>query len=239
MRARSIALVILVPLAAPLGCGGGEGTTAASSTAAPETTTTVPATTTTVVSAEAFTSAICAAAFSIADAKPGAAGGYKLTADTYGAVVPSPEKKADLDAFVDVNRQLYALWSDPSPTTTEAFAERYNKLTDTYLDAIGKLQVQCPAQPGVTTTVAAAIQATSRLYEVLRADGGEGLWWYTTFACPDGKKVKLGEGLKPLKGEADVGAVLDEAAGAAEPFTGVLANESYGRIDEKITATCV
>ena len=74
---------------------------------------------------------------------------------------------------------------------------------------------------------------------MLRADGGKGLWWYTKFACPDGKKVKLGAELKPLKGEADVGAVLDEAAGAAEPFTGVVANESYGRIDEKITATCV
>ena len=239
MPPRLIALVLLVLFAAPLGCGGGEGTTAATSTAVPETTTTVPATTTTVVTAEAFTAAMCAAGFSIADAKPGAAGGYKLAADTYGAVAPSPEKKADLDAFVEVNRQLHALWSDPNPTTTEAFAERYNKLTDTYLAAIEKLQVPCPPQPGVTTTVAVAIKATSRLYEVLRNDGGKGLWWYTQFACPEGKKVKLGDALKSPKGLPDVGAVLDEAAGAAEPFTGVLANESYGRIDEKITATCV
>lgn len=239
MPTRLIALA-LVALAVPLGCGGGDATTATTTTAAaPETTTTVPATTTTVVTAEAFSAAICAAGFSIAGAEPGAAGGYKLNADTYGTVVPTPEKKADLDAFVEVNRQLAALWSDPNPTTTEAFSDQYNKLTDTYLNVIDKLQVECPPQPGVTTTVATAIQATSRLYDVLREEKGKGLWWYATFACPEGKKLKLGPGLRSPKGDATTGAVLDVEAGAADPFTGVLANESYGRIDDKLTATCV
>ena len=237
MRNNLLTLALLVAAAAA-GCGGDDGTTAAT-TAPPETTTTVPATTTTIVTVEAFNASICAAGYSIADAKPGAAGGYKLTAETYGKVVAPPDKKADLDAFVQVNQALAALWSDPNPTTPEAFSDQYGKLNETYLAAIEKLRVECPPQPGVTTTVATAIKATSQLYAVAREEKGKGLWWYTGFACPEGKKLKLGPDMTALKAEPKAGAVLDEPAGAADPFTGVLANESYGRIDEKITATCV
>lgn len=235
MRILWLTLAMLVA-GAGSGCGGGEGPAATTTTSAPPTT--VPATTTTVVTAEAFAASICAAGHSIVGAKPGAAGGYRLNVETYGKVVPTPEKKADLDAYLEANRALAVLWSDTSPTTPEAFSEQHNKHTDALLASLGKLQVECPPQPGVTTTVAAAIRAQSRIYSVLRHEKGKGLWWYASFGCPEGKKVKLGADVEPVKGEAGVGAVLDEAAGAAEPFTGVLANESYGRIDEKITATC-
>lgn len=220
------------------GCGG-DGTQAVPTRSGSQGTTTSLAPTTTVVTPEAFTTSICAAGFSIADAKPGAAGGYQLNAETYGKVDPTPDKKVDLEAFVEANRALGVLWSDPNPTTPAAFTEQNNKLTDTYISSLEKLQVECPPRPGVTTTVAAAPWATSRLYAVAREEKGKGLWWYVSFGCPEAKKVKLGADLTAVPGEPLAGAVLDEAAGAADPFTGVVANDSYGRIDDKITATCV
>ena len=51
--------------------------------------------------------------------------------------------------------------------------------------------------------------------------------------------MKLGTGLVPLKSDPSVGVILDKAAGAANPFTGDVANASYNRVSGKNIATCV
>jgi hypothetical protein len=239
MGARVLSVAVLVlGFGAAAGCGGGgSGDEPAPPPPAETTTTTEPVTTTT-VSAEAFKAAICDAGFSV-KGKSDIAGTYALSAEAYGKVVPPPDRKAELDALVAASRGLATVWSDAAPITTEAFSDQMNKLLDAYNDAATKLRVDCPPQPGVTTTLATAIKATSRLYDVVREEKGKGLWWYTSFACPEGKTLKLGPELKLVPGETSAAAVLDEAAGAADPFTGALANASYDRIDEKITATCV
>lgn len=174
------------------------------------------------------------------DASSGAAGGYLHYAEAYGKVVPTPDKKASLDAFVKAARDLGALWSDPKPTTPDAFSETHNKLTEVFLAESAKLQVQCPLPTGVTTTIPTTMRAQGRLYAVARDDDGQGLLWYSSFGCPDGKRFRLGPDMEPVEGEPLVGAVEDAEAGPADPFSGVVANASYDRIDDKITAaTCV
>lgn len=237
MRSRVLALVVAIG-AGLAACGGGDGGTTGAPTTATSAPTTVVATTTTIVTLEAFTASICAAGFSIADAKPGRAAGYKLNIETFSKVVPTLDKKADLDTYIEANRALATLWSDPTPTTPEAFMAQNNKHVETLLTSREKVQVECPPRPGVTTTVATTIRASGQLYSVLREEKAKGLWWYAGFACPESKKVKLGPGVAPVTGQAAAGAVLDEAAGAADPFTGVLADESYNRVADKLSATC-
>ena len=136
-------LSIVVVMLAAAGCGGGGGSKSST------TTTAGPAqTTTTVVSAATFAADLCKAGRSIADATPGAAGGYKLFADTYGKLVPTPEKKAPLAEFVAANRALQALWSGSTPTTTAAFSTKFADLTKNYNAAANEAAGRLPARAG-------------------------------------------------------------------------------------------
>src|SRR6478609_9246416 len=69
-----------------------------------------------------------------------------VSADTYGKLVPTPEKKAPLAEFVAANRALQALWSGSTPTTPAAFSTKFGELTKNYNAARTKLQVDCPPE---------------------------------------------------------------------------------------------
>lgn len=230
---RGSLLISLVVLAA---CGGGgtpdEGAT---TTALPKTTTT------TAVTPESYGAAICEAEEAIEF--EGVVESYSATAAAYAEVTPTDDKKAALDAYVDVNRQLAALWSDPNPITPMAFSEAFTALIDELLPAVEAIQVEvdaeCELKPGETTTTTTAITAGRRVIEVARGLDGEGLYWFSVFGCPEGTTHRFEGEIQPHEDDPTIGSVFDPEAGKADPFTGVLAAESFDRVNDKIKATCV
>jgi len=181
---------------------------------------------------EAFPVSLCGASRSIMAANAGVADTFKLASETYGKVSGPPARRADLDSLVAAARALARLWSDSSPTTPVAFSQKDRELTDTFIAAAERLRVACPLQPLGTTNVPGAILADKRVHRMTERPV---LYWF--FGCPKGVRLKYGGAVFPQRG--GMGIVLDETAGVADPFTGVLANESYGRVANTLKAACV
>lgn len=211
-----LGLVILVVAMAP-GCEGGS----------------TGATTTPTRSEKAFKDSLCGANRSLLAANTGAAETFKLATEAYDNVKAPPAREADLGSMVTASRALAALWSDISPTTAETFSARHQELAGTFNAAAERLRIECPKQRSVTTSVAAPFWTDKSVHR--SPERPTVLFWF--FHCPKGITLKYGAGVFPQRGGA--GIVVDEAAGVTDPFTGVLANESYGRVAEMIKAACV